>query len=163
MKLLFSVFDLFPKLLNMFAEITEFNWLELWKPVTQPVATQVASRNLPVSTRNHKQHQPKPRLRVPLRLVTRPWWTEISIATRNQLLRLVISGCDSRSPLRLETTLYTHTVGPSLSRAQSIEPNDLNCGLFINGLVCVCYLGRLRIWIVLLLGCLCHWAGYEWT
>ncbi|MFS7990265.1 hypothetical protein Hanom_Chr11g01056711 [Helianthus anomalus] len=77
---------------------------------------------------------------------------------RDHLLRLASNRYDSRPPLRLatplrvETTRYTNTVGPSLSRAQSVEPNDLSCELFVNGLVCVCYLGRLRIWTVLLLG-----------
>ncbi|MFS8019608.1 hypothetical protein Hanom_Chr15g01405731 [Helianthus anomalus] len=91
-----------------------------------------------------KPHEPQPRLRV--RFATR----NQTGMNRDHLLRLASNRYDSRPPLRLatplrvETTRYTNTVGPSLSRAQSVEPNDLSCELFVNGLVCVCYLGRLR-------------------
>ena len=100
MKLLFSVFDLFPKLLIMFAEITEFNWLELWKSVTQPVATQIASRNPRLDSRPQ----------------TAPAETTVAspVATRNQTMMNRDLHCDSQPAvatrnlrLRLEISVAT--------------------------------------------------------
>ena len=48
--------DLLPKLTKLLAEITDKSMQDLWKPVTHTrhtVATQIASRNLVVTTRNH--------------------------------------------------------------------------------------------------------------
>ena len=126
----------------------ETSWSRL-ETTTAPAETTIAS---PVATRNqHMTTRNQTMMNRDLHCDSQP-----AVATRNLWLRLEIS-------VATRDHRCTHTVGPSLSWAQSIEPNDLNCGLFAIGPIYVYYLGRLRIWTVLLLGCLCYWAGYCWT
>ena len=96
----------------------------------------VASRNQ--HTHRHEQHEPKPRLRVLLRLVTGPWQAETPVAspvaTRNRLwLRLEIAGCDS-GPFLVATrdhVIVHAVVGPAQIRAQQIGLNTWTLSVYV--------------------------------